>query len=405
MSGNNSLRLLGVRFVSDSAVVLFSLICIIHPKGKTTLIQHILRSPDHGKRIAVIENEFGGGRDGLAIESLIARDGLNNDPNNSLQDLIELPNGCVCCTVKDSLVVTLEQLLQRRPDIDTILIECSGLANPGPIASIFWLDSALQSRLRLDGIVTLVNAAQIDRQLHETYEAAQQIAYADRILLNHSDRLLDNEASLEAVQARIRRMTSAPLQVTTFANVPDLDWILSTREFDPAAAACVPLTPSMDNSPDDGDHHHHHHHSHSHDHGDDPSSCSTCQHTQFVSTITLHRSEAVDLDQVHRWLAQVLWPAQDERTTVIMEQIRANNVQQQQHTSAASSSTEQDIYRIKGVLLAREDVERPHIVQAVHDVWDIDPAHSRWTSEPCCKVIVIGRHLNEEELRRGFNRC
>lgn len=125
--------------------------------GKTTLIQYILKSPDHGKRIAVIENEYG---EGLAVESLIARDGVG-DNNNSLQDLIELPNGCICCTVKDSLVATLENLLEKRKDLDYILIEASGMANPGPIASIFWLDDALESRLQLDGIVTLVSKTQV----------------------------------------------------------------------------------------------------------------------------------------------------------------------------------------------------------------------------------------------------
>jgi hypothetical protein len=95
--------------------------------GKTTLIQYILKSPEHKKRIAVIENEFG---DGLNIESMIAKDGL--DPNQSnLTDLVELPNGCVCCTVKDSLVATLEALITKRKDLDYILIEASGMANPG----------------------------------------------------------------------------------------------------------------------------------------------------------------------------------------------------------------------------------------------------------------------------------
>jgi hypothetical protein len=101
--------------------------------GKTTLVQYILRSPNHKKRIAVIENEFGGGQ-GLAVESLIARDGVDPDDNN-LSDLIELPNGCVCCTVKDSLVATLENLVTKRKDLDYILIEASGMANPG---KSFW---------------------------------------------------------------------------------------------------------------------------------------------------------------------------------------------------------------------------------------------------------------------------
>lgn len=106
--------------------------------GKTTLIQYILKSPDHKKRIAVIENEFG---EGLAIESLIAKDGME-DQNNNLIDLIELPNGCVCCTVKDSLVATLESLLDKRQDLDYILIEASGMANPGVCSvcvCVLWL--------------------------------------------------------------------------------------------------------------------------------------------------------------------------------------------------------------------------------------------------------------------------
>lgn len=93
--------------------------------GKTTLIQYILKSPEHKYRIAVIENEFGAG---LEVESMIAKDGVDN---SSLADFIELPNGCVCCTVKDNLVVTLETLLQKRRDLDYILIEASGMANPG----------------------------------------------------------------------------------------------------------------------------------------------------------------------------------------------------------------------------------------------------------------------------------
>ena len=133
--------------------------------GKTTLIQYILKSPDHGKKIAVIENEYSGAsssaidpeiflpdniksscsprdaeREGLSIETMIARDGTND---SSLTDMIELPNGCICCTVKDSLVETLELLLEKKRELDYILIECSGMANPGPIASIFWLDDAL----------------------------------------------------------------------------------------------------------------------------------------------------------------------------------------------------------------------------------------------------------------------
>jgi G3E family GTPase len=216
--------------------------------GKTTLIQYILRSPDHGKKIAVIENEFSGvsaasssdisklkngsqaEKEGLSIETLIARDGTNS---SNLIDLIELPNGCICCTVKDSLVATLETLLDKKRELDYIIIECSGMANPGPVASIFWLDDALESRIRLDGIVTCVDARNLEMQLQETSskhesnlggdEAAQQIAYADRIIVNKTDLLEGHsEGRLKEVLKQIRSINStAPLQMTTYSKIKD----------------------------------------------------------------------------------------------------------------------------------------------------------------------------------------
>ena len=186
--------------------------------GKTTLIRYILQSPDHGKRIAVIENEF---EQGLAIESLIARDGLDS---SSLSDLIELPNGCICCTVKDNLVATFENLLGKRTDFDYILIECSGMANPGPIASIFWLDEAFESRLRLDGIVTLCDAA----HFQATEEASQQVAYADRIVLDKVDLIKEGESSRPFDAFTPRRPCAKALN----AAIPNLDWILDAQCFE-----------------------------------------------------------------------------------------------------------------------------------------------------------------------------
>ena len=122
----------------------------------------------------MIENEFGGGDGGgdgdkrLSVETMIATDGHDG---SSLSDFIELPNGCVCCTVKDSLVETLETLLGRRSDLDYVLVECSGMADPGPVASVFWLDDALGSRLGLDGIVTCVDARNLEAQIRSTSSA------------------------------------------------------------------------------------------------------------------------------------------------------------------------------------------------------------------------------------------
>ena len=175
----------------------------------------------------MIENEFAAGDlgEGLAIETLIAKNGVDN---SSLTDLIELPNGCVCCTVKDSLVETLEILINKRRDLDYIIIEASGMANPGPIASVFWLDDELESRLRLDGVVTLVDAYHIQKQLKETLEASQQIAYADRILLNKTD--LVEEAHKDNLLALLRTMNpAAQIETSTYSKVPDLDFILDAK--------------------------------------------------------------------------------------------------------------------------------------------------------------------------------
>jgi len=370
--------------------------------GKTSLIQYILQSPDHGKRIAVIENEYG---EELGIESLIARDGV--DPqSSSLTDLIELPNGCVCCTVKDSLVLTLEDLLAKRSDLDYILIECSGMANPGPIASLFWLDSDLDSRLQLDGIVTLCDVVHIERQLRETQEAAQQIAYADRILLNKIDLLSQedqNNQQIDTIKNVIRRFhPTVPIQETCHAKVPDLDWILDTNSFENDA---VPGKRAADaevktwkyimelNAPNKNDEspHETRQTSAADDNGmfcQPVRAAATEQkhnHTSDISTVSIVREgRSVDYRKLNRWLASILWPNQDEQDHVLrkwLEQQSENNetdfVQQQARQQVSSEEEtlssqntqrrhvsqqqqqqtrrQQSIFRIKGIL----SVEHP----------------------------------------------
>ena len=119
--------------------------------GKTTLLNYILTAK-HGKRIAVIENEFG---DEIGVESLIAKDGANGE---WFDEFFSLGNGCICCSVKDDLVNTLERLLERKDKFDYILIETTGMANPGPLASTFWLDDELESQMHLDGVITIVDS-------------------------------------------------------------------------------------------------------------------------------------------------------------------------------------------------------------------------------------------------------
>ncbi|RHY58126.1 hypothetical protein DYB30_009418, partial [Aphanomyces astaci] len=152
--------------------------------GKTTLLNYIL-TQNHGKRIAVIENEFG---EEIGVESLIARDGAEGD---AFADFYELSNGCICCSVRDDLVSTLEELLTRRDRFDYVLVETTG-ASRHTLASIFWVDSELEGRITLDGIVTLVDAKNIAWHLEQqTNEVMSQIAYADRILVNKADLMPD----------------------------------------------------------------------------------------------------------------------------------------------------------------------------------------------------------------------
>jgi G3E family GTPase len=404
---------------NSSAVVPVTILTGFLGAGKTTLVQYILNNTSHRKRIAVIENEFGGGRDSLSIESLIARDGLRvrqteedgdgdgdgsdgeEQKEQNLFELVELPNGCVCCTVKDSLVVTIENLLdtcQKRAGggktmFDYILIECSGLANPGPIASIFWLDEALQSRIRLDGIVTVVDARHIASQLQETLEASQQIAYADRILLNKIDLLRTNQDDdendqVDRVQATIRQIQpTALLQRTTYGAVPDLDWILNARCYE----------------------------HHGIDDDDNPappdfvSDVVGCCHTAFLSTITLYRQTPVALTVLNRWLADILWPNQD---ILVTEDpiVGADDERGREHIGSNGDSRSlrpSEIYRIKGLVLVQNDdgdrAPTPHIVQAVHDLWEVYP-----TKRPInatfdgSKLIVIGRGLEEKALAKVF---
>ena len=159
--------------------------------GTTTLLNYLM-SENHGKRIAIIENEFS---EGLGIEGMIAKSGLDGE---SLNDFFELNNGCICCTVKDDLLSTLEQLVAHKQKFDYILIESTGLANPGPVISIFWADDELDASLYLDGVVCVVDSLNIRSYLEDgsiAEDVKAQIAYADRILLNKSDLVSSQDVS------------------------------------------------------------------------------------------------------------------------------------------------------------------------------------------------------------------
>ena len=160
--------------------------------GKTTLLNRIL-SVDHGHRYAVIVNEFGAV--GIDHELIVGSD----------EELFEMNNGCICCTVRGDLIRTLHGLLQRSGAFDAIIVETTGLADPGPVAQTFFVDPLLHARTQLDSITTLVDARHIAAQLDHSREAVEQIAFADQIVLNKTD--LVTEHQLRDVEARDRKST------------------------------------------------------------------------------------------------------------------------------------------------------------------------------------------------------
>ena len=185
--------------------------------GKTTLLNRIL-TEEHGKRIAVIENEFGE----VGIDQALV---INAD-----EEVFEMSNGCICCTVRGDLIRVLNNLNKRRDKFDYVLVETTGLADPGPVAQTFFMDEELRSQYALDGIVTLVDAAHIEQQLGRSDESTEQIAFADVLLLNKTD--LVNDEALDGLEARLRGMNRmARVMRSEMANVP-VETVLDLSAFD-----------------------------------------------------------------------------------------------------------------------------------------------------------------------------
>ena len=184
--------------------------------GKTTLLNHILTA-QHGKRIAVIENEFG--EVGVDQELVIQAE----------EEIFEMNNGCICCTVRGDLIRILGNLMKRKDKFDSIMIETTGLADPGPVAQTFFVDDEMQAKLQLDGIVTVVDAKHIWQHIDSSDEAKEQVAFADVILLNKTD--LVPPAELDKLESRINGMNAAARIYRTKDASVDMDKILNVGGF------------------------------------------------------------------------------------------------------------------------------------------------------------------------------
>jgi G3E family GTPase len=184
--------------------------------GKTTLLNRIL-TEEHGKRIAVIENEFG--EVGVDQELVIGAE----------EEIFEMNNGCICCTVRGDLIRILGNLMKRRDKFDYILVETTGMADPGPVAQTFFVDDEMQTKLRLDGIVTLVDARHVWQHIDDSDEVKEQIAFADVILLNKIDLVTLEE--LNKLEARIRSMNAAAKIYRTQNSAAEIDSVLNVGGF------------------------------------------------------------------------------------------------------------------------------------------------------------------------------
>src|SRR6476660_8771875 len=217
--------------------------------GKTTLLNRILSEP-HGKNYAVIVNEFG--EIGIDGELVVGVD----------EEVFEMNNGCICCTVRGDLVRIIDGLMRRKGKFDALIVETTGLADPAPVAQTFFMDENIGRKAKLDAVVTVADAKWLQERLKDAPEAKNQIAFADVILLNKSDLVKPDE--LEEVEARIRGINPyAKVHKTQRANIP-LNEVLGRNAFD--LDRILEIEPEFLEG-DGHDHGHDHHHDHDHDHG------------------------------------------------------------------------------------------------------------------------------------------
>ena len=330
--------------------------------GKTTLLNRIL-TEDHGKRYAVIVNEFG--EIGIDNDLVVGAD----------EEVFEMNNGCVCCTVRGDLIRVVQGLVKRQSragkGFDAIVIETTGLADPGPVAQTFFVDDDVKAKTRLDSVTTVVDAKHILLRLSDSREAREQIAFADQIVLNKTD--LVSADDLKMIEARLHRLNPlAPIHRAERSNVA-LDAILGRGGFD--LARILDLEPEFLN-PAHGepghvhdehcDHDHHDHHDH--DHGGH-------QHDDDIRGVSLRLDRPVDSIKVTRWLNELL---------------------------AAQGP---DILRAKGILDVKGE-DRRLVFQAVHMILEGDLQGAwRGPEDRYSRMVFIGRNLDEAALKAGFEAC
>jgi G3E family GTPase len=352
--------------------------------GKTTLLNRILTA-DHGRKFAVIVNEFG--EIGIDNDLIVDAD----------EEVFEMNNGCICCTVRGDLIRIIEGLMRRKGKFDAILVETTGLADPAPVAQTFFVDADVAKDARLDAIVTVADAKWLSARLKDAPEAKNQIAFADVILLNKVD--LVTPAELEEVEARIRGINPyAKLHRTTKCAI-ELDAVLGRNAFD--LDRILEIEPEFltveehDHEHHDHGHEHHVHEHHDHDHHEHDESCAPdCGHDHHEHHEHEHHAHAPKVlhdDEMQSVSITLDGPVEPD---IFLPWI--NEVVQRDGP---------DILRSKGILAFPDEPKR-YVFQGVHMILDGELQRDWKPGEHrSSRIVFIGRHLKEEQLREGFLAC
>jgi G3E family GTPase len=331
--------------------------------GKTTLLNRILSEP-HGRKYAVIVNEFG--EIGIDNDLVVGAD----------EEVFEMNNGCICCTVRGDLVRIIDGLMRRKGKFDGIIVETTGLADPAPVAQTFFVDENVGRKTRLDAVVTVADAKWLNDRLKDAPEAKNQIAFADVILINKTDLVKPEE--LAEVEARIRGINPyAKVHKTERAKIP-LNEILDRNAFD--LDRILDLEPEFLETGEHHDHGHDHHHDHGHDHEHSHAESHAHgglkhYHDEEMQSISIATDKPLNPDKFFPWVQQLV---QEDGPSIL---------------------------RCKGILSFKDDDER-FVLQGVHMILDGD--HQRaWKpgEKRQSRMVFIGRHLPEEKIRQGFESC
>ena len=343
--------------------------------GKTTLLNHILTA-EHGKKVAVIVNEFG--EVGIDQQLVIGAD----------EEIFEMNNGCICCTVRGDLIRIIGNLMRRRNKFDHLLIETTGLADPGPVIQTFFMDEDIHRQVELDAVVTVVDAKHVQQHWGDR-EVLEQIGFADVILLNKTD--LVTPVELEELEAKIKhlnvlaRVDRVQLNQTSTENIEDsINKVLNVGGFDlnrilekkPKFLAAQIKDEHAQHDHDHHDHDHHEHHDHEHhDHDHHEHDHHHHIHDEEVGSVSILESGSVNPYKFQAWISELL------------------------------RTQGQDIFRSKGIINLASSEERL-VFQGVH--MQFDATRDRpWKDNELRKnqLVFIGRHLEEENLRQGFLGC